>query len=178
MRDARITKKASFNALHNAVLGKPTEDTTTSPTTPNSSVGHSSPLKSSKGTDVNNNWLELYSEREEPVTLKEIIRGRPGGPKGKRYPIVRCFNTKDMTDDANFEPCILVKVRNDQFEVMDVNDDAKLEDDLSWKGDDGLENNWGMYYKYPSEEFVESYRRDLEMVEDTEDTDYLNHWTL
>jgi ribosomal protein S17 len=62
-----------------------------------------------------------------------------------------------------------VKVRNDQFEVMDVNDDTKLEDDLDWKGDDGLENNWNMYYKYPSEDFVQSYRRDLQLVEDTQD---------
>jgi hypothetical protein len=63
------------------LLGKPTEDTATSPTTPNSSVvGHS--LKSSEETNVYNHWLELYYEREEPVTLTEIIRGRPGG-KGK-----------------------------------------------------------------------------------------------
>jgi ribosomal protein S17 len=52
---------------------------------------------------------------------------------------------------------------------MDVNDDTKLEDDLDWKGDHGLEPNWNMYYKYPSEEFVQSYRRDLELVEDTQD---------
>ena len=125
-------------------------------------------MKRSDYTNVHNNWLELYSQRDEPVTLTEIIRGRPGG-LGQRYPIIRCFNTKDMTDDANFEPCILVKVRNDQFEVMDVNDDTKLEDDLDWKGDHGLEPNWNMYYKYPSEEFVQSYRRDLELVEDTQD---------
>jgi hypothetical protein len=74
-----------------------------------------------------------------------------------------------MTDDANFEPCILVKVRNDQFEVMDVNDDTKLEDDLDWKGDDELENNWNMYCKYPLEDFVQSYRRDLELVKDTQE---------
>jgi len=105
-RDARKTKQARLDALQNVLLGKPTEDTTTSPTTPNSSVGRGHPLKRSDNTNVHNNWLELYSQRDEPVTLTEIIRGRPGG-QGKRYPIIRCFNTKDMTDDANFEPCIL-----------------------------------------------------------------------
>ena len=70
-RVARKTKQARFDALQNVLLGKPTDDTTTSPTT------HS--LKSAEETNVYNHWLELYSVREEPVTLTEIIRGRPGG---------------------------------------------------------------------------------------------------
>ena len=30
--------------------------------------------------------------------------------------------------------------------------------DLEWEGDDGLANMWGLYYKFPNAQFIQSYK--------------------
>jgi hypothetical protein len=86
------------------------------------------------------------------------------------FPIVYNTNNKDITDDDNWAPCILIKVRKEQYEVLDVNGDLKVDKDIEWEGDDGLSSTWPMYHKYPSTTFVDSYRTRLEMAaEETED---------
>ncbi len=45
-------------------------------------------------------------------------------------------------------------MRKEQYEILDTNEDLKVGDDLEWNGDNGLANDWGMYYKYPSEAFI------------------------
>jgi len=30
--------------------------------------------------------------------------------------------------------------------------------DLEWEGDDGLANMWGLYYKFPDAQFIQSYK--------------------
>ncbi len=30
--------------------------------------------------------------------------------------------------------------------------------DLEWEGDNGLENLWGLYYKFPDAQFLQSYK--------------------
>jgi len=45
----------------------------------------------------------------------------------------------------NWEPCILVKVRNETWEVLNVHQNEQVEDDLDLEGDDGLKNTWGLY---------------------------------
>jgi hypothetical protein len=57
------------------------------------------------------------------------------------------MNNKDIHDDANWAPCILRKLRKEQlFEILDTNEADKVGDDLEWNSDDGLANDWGMYY--------------------------------
>jgi hypothetical protein len=85
------------------------------------------------------------------------------------FPIIYNINNKDITDDDNWAPCILIKVRKDQYEVLDVNGDLKVDEDIEWEGDDGLSSTWTMYHKYLSTTFVDSFRTRLEMAaEETE----------
>ena len=57
----------------------------------------------------------------------------------------------------------------DQYEVLDVNGDLKVDEDIEWEGDDGLSCTWTMYHKYPSITFVDSFCTRLEMAaEETE----------
>ena len=160
-RASRDIVRAKRDAMKDAVLPEPTTNRNIRDTTPNDSVV---PMKSAADAEVSNRWLELYEEREGAVTIEEISRARPGGPMGKQFPIIRCFNNKDITDDANWAPSILVKVRNDLFEVMDVNDDIKVDNDMDWDGDDGLFNTWSTYYKYPSKQSVDAYRTTLQVA--------------
>ena len=86
------------------------------------------------------------------------------------FPIIYCFNNKDISDDSNWAPCILRKIRKEQYEVLDMYDDTlKAQIDLYWGGDDGLSSLWGMYYKYPSETFVKSVRILNEIANDDEE---------
>ncbi len=87
------------------------------------------------------------------------------------FPIIYCFNNKDISDDSNWAPCILRKIRKEQYEVLDMYDDTlKVQIYLDWGGDDGLSSLWGMYYKYhPSETFVKSVRIENEIVNDDEE---------
>jgi hypothetical protein len=85
------------------------------------------------------------------------------------FPIIYSINNKGITDDDNWAPCILIRVRKDQYEVLDVNGDLKVDEDIEWEGDDGLLSTWTMYHKYPSTTFVDSFRTRLEMAaEETE----------
>jgi hypothetical protein len=171
MRGARDMKKAKIDALKVAVLSRPAENpisptTTLPPTTPpNDSAGQS---KSAEGTNISNRWMELYNERDgpdRPVSLPEIQQAKLRA----MFPIIYNTNNKDITDDDNWAPCILFKVRKDQYEVLDVNGDIKLDEDIEWEGDDGLSTTWTMYHKYPSTTFVDSFRTRLEMAaEETE----------
>ena len=69
-------------------------------------------------------------------------------------------------------PCILHKVRKEQYELLNANEDHKLDDDIDWGGDDGLSNSWSTYCKYPSKAFVESYRMEVQTTaEDIEALD-------
>jgi len=85
------------------------------------------------------------------------------------FPIIYNTNNKGITDKNNWAPCILIKGRKNQYEVLDVNGDLKVDEDIEWEGDDGLSSTWSMYYKHPSTMFVDSFRARLEMV--TEETE-------
>jgi hypothetical protein len=164
-KDARHMIIAKRDALKEAVLSKPAENPISPPTTPNDSAGC---LKSAEGTNFSNHWLELYEERGGPdrsVSLPEIQNSRLGA----MFPIIYCINNKDITDDDNWVPCILIKVRKDQYEVLVINGDLKVDEDLEWEGDNGLSGTWTMYHKYPSTTFVDSFCTRLEMAaEETE----------
>jgi hypothetical protein len=121
-------------------------------------------------TNISNRWLELYKERDgpdRPVSLPEIQKAK----RRAMFPIIYCINNKDITDDDNWAPCILNKVRKDQYEVMDVNGNLKVDKDIEWEGDDGLSTTWTMYHKYPSTTFVDSFCTRLEMAAENDKKD-------
>ena len=102
-------------------------------------------------------WLEMMDNRDR-LELEEIAHARVNSV----FPIIYCTNNKDINDIANWAPCILRKVRKEQYEVLDQHEQDQLEDDLPWGGDDGLSASWSMYYKYPTKEFLDAYLEDLE----------------
>ena len=65
------------------------------------------------------------------------------------------MHNEDINDDANFEPVILRKTGERRFEMKNVDDDIQLLDDCEWGG---IKKGWSVYYKYPSDAFVHSYR--------------------
>jgi hypothetical protein len=56
----------------------------------------------------------------------------------------------------NWESCNLKKVQKQTWEVLNVHQNEKVEDDLELEGDDGLKNTWGLYYKNSGDECVTS----------------------
>jgi hypothetical protein len=111
-------------------------------------------------------WFDLIDQQQHPVQLQHMSSAKLNSV----FPIIYCFNNKDISDDSNWAPCILRKIRKEQYEVLDMYDDTlKVQIDLDWGGDDGLSSLWGMYYKYPSETFVKSVRIENEIANDDEE---------
>jgi hypothetical protein len=165
-QESRKIKRLKTSALRTAIIGNSMENTATSPTTTKTK---------SKTCDIDVNlviWMQLIAERDPqiPVDLSELKSARIRSV----FPIVRCINNKDINDVANWEPCILVKVRTETWEVLNVHQTDKVEDDLDLEGDDGLNNTWGLYYKNVShgDEYVTSFVSNTEMRQfDTEKQD-------
>jgi hypothetical protein len=167
-QDRRNNKRLKTSALGTAIIGNRMEnsgalDLTTSPT-----KGKTCDIDVTKVI-----WMQLIAERDPlkpPVDLSELKSARIRSV----FPIVRCINNKDITNVANWEPCILVKVRKETWEVLNVHQTEKVEDDLDLEGDDGLKNTWGLYYRNVSadDEYFSSFVYKTEMsVFDTEKQD-------
>ncbi len=103
-------------------------------------------------------WIELIDESDNPVKLEEMLHAKVNSV----FPIIYCTNNKNIFDDSNWAPCILRNVRKEQYEVLDWHETDKVDEDLDWGGDDGLSSLWSMYYKYPTMEFVNLVRIELE----------------
>ncbi len=102
-------------------------------------------------------WLELIDEHADPVNLNEMSRARVNSV----FPIIYCTNNKNITDDSNWAPCILRKVLKKEYEVLDGQEQDKIED-LDWGGDDGFSASWSMYYEYPTKSYVNFFCNELE----------------
>jgi hypothetical protein len=72
----------------------------------------------------------------------------------------------DVTDHRNFCPAYLVKVSDSEYEIMDDGDDICFAT-LQMDGDDGLENIWGTFMKFPDDEFID-YCKDHSLFVDGE----------
>ena len=138
-QDSRKAKRLKTSALGNAVIGNNIEDS-----------GTTIPAKTKKSKACDDDissicWMQLLAERDpqEPVDLKELKSARIGSV----FPIIRCINNKDITNTENWASCILKRVRKETWEVLNVHQNEKVEDDLDLIGDDGLKNTWGLYYK-------------------------------
>jgi hypothetical protein len=75
----------------------------------------------------------------------------------QHVPVAYCINDKNIVDIASFVPAYLVKIGKNLWEVMDEHDE-KMEKQLDWDGDDGLDNLWGLYVKHPDETFCEYFK--------------------
>ena len=103
-------------------------------------------------------WLEMMHNHVNRVELEEIAHLRVNSV----FPIIYCTNNKNINDIANWAPCILRKVRKEQYEVLDQHEQDQLKEDLPWGGDDGLSASLSMYIKNPNKEFLDAYLEDLE----------------
>jgi len=128
-QDSRKAKRLKTSALGNAVIGNNIEDS-----------GTTIPAKTKKGKAYDDDissirWMQLLAERDpqEPVDLKELKSARIGSV----FPIIRCINNKDITNTENWAACILKKVRKETWEVLNVHQNEKVEDDLDLVGDVG-----------------------------------------
>ena len=96
-------------------------------------------------------WMELHRELDgNEVTLVEVVKSRIG----TSFAVICCINTKDVNDVSNWQPAILKKVMKETWEILDMHKRDKVSEDLELDGDDGLTNNWGMYLKSASDEYV------------------------
>jgi hypothetical protein len=59
----------------------------------------------------------------------------------------------------------LEKDYEENWEVLDMNERDKVDEDLDLEGDEGLRNIWGIYFKTPSNEYVRSFVMSLEDVQ-------------
>ena len=71
-------------------------------------------------------WLEWIDEHDNSVELEEMLHARVNSV----FPIIYCTNNKDIFDDSNWAPCILRKVRQEQYEVLDQHEMDKVDKDL------------------------------------------------
>jgi hypothetical protein len=88
-----------------------------------------SAVEKSDGLDeVSNHWIKLIRDRKIPVVKVEMQKAKIG----EFFPIIRCINSKDIRNPANFAAYILRKVQLGLFEVLDTNLTNKVEEDLEW----------------------------------------------
>jgi hypothetical protein len=65
-------------------------------------------------------WLDLIDQQQHPVQLQHMSSAKLNSVS----PIIYCFNNKDISDNSNWVPCILRKIRKEQYEVLDMCDDT------------------------------------------------------
>ena len=120
------------------------------------------PAKSNELDILSIRWMELQNARKgKEILLTELVNAQIGSS----FAIIRCINTKDICDNGNWKCCILRKILKETWEVLDMNERDKVDEDLELKGDEGLNNNWGLYFKTPTEDYVRSFVMSCEDVQ-------------
>ena len=71
------------------------------------------------------------------------------------FPCVACIDQKNILDRSTWLPAFLRKSSATTWDVLNMDFDHVVHD-LEWEGDDGLENMWGLYYKFPDTQFMQS----------------------
>jgi hypothetical protein len=167
--------RAKRIALQKALLGEPTLMLLSAKSPMSPSAMSPSPVEMPAGQktvgDVESSTccMELINNHEDPVTMENLIHAK----LKTLSPIIQCINNKDITNPENWQPCILMKVSKDSYEVLNIHETDKVGDDLDWGGDDGLNNNWTLYYKYPEQNLLASIAADAEhtqLCEEVQDT--------
>ena len=103
-------------------------------------------------------------ERESFEWMKEVesrgtfdITDLLAEPINRIFPCVACNDQKNILDRSTWILAFLRKSSATTWDVLNVDFDHVVHD-LEWEGDDGLENLWGLYYKFPDAQFMQSFR--------------------
>jgi hypothetical protein len=124
-------------------------------------TGLCKPTKSSGDEPLFNRWIELIDEckakNKGSVVLSEISRARVD----TYFPIIYCTDPdKKVNNDKDWEPCVLKKITQELYEVLDANEDPFfLKEEVEYDSDDGLTSLWGSAFKYPTLAFISTYRK-------------------
>ena len=78
-------------------------------------------------------------------------------PINRIFPCVACNDQKNILDRSTWIPAFLRKASATTWDVLNV-DFEHMVHDLEWEGDNGLENLWGLYYKFPDAQFLQSFK--------------------
>ena len=78
-------------------------------------------------------------------------------PINRIFPCVACNDQNNIQDRFTWILAFLRKLSATTWDVLNVDFDHVVHD-LEWEGDDGLENLWGLYYKFPDAQFMQSLR--------------------
>jgi len=78
-------------------------------------------------------------------------------PINRIFPCIACNDQKNILNPSTWVPAFLRKSSATTWDVLNVNLDPMVHD-LEWEGDDGLENLWGLYYKFPDTQFIQSFQ--------------------
>jgi hypothetical protein len=70
---------------------------------------------------------------------------------------VACIDQKNILDHSTWVPAFSRKSSATTWDILNV-DFAHMVHDLEWEGDDGLENLWGLYYKFLDAQFIQSFK--------------------
>jgi hypothetical protein len=115
---------------------------------PSSRLQNNSPVKSSHPNLQL--WEYLLNKRTLPAQKEELQTAK----NGWSFPIAYCTDTTDITSPSNFMPMILKKIKQDKFQLYLPNLTDQFGNVIDWDGDNGLENTWGYYHKYPDANFL------------------------
>ena len=78
-------------------------------------------------------------------------------PINRIFPCVACNDQKNILDRSTWIPAFLRKSSATTWDVLNVDFDHMVHD-LEWEGDNGLVNLWGLYYKFPDAQFLQSFK--------------------
>ena len=78
-------------------------------------------------------------------------------PINRIFPCVACNDQKNILDRSTWFPAFLRKSSATTWDVLNV-DFNHVVHDLEWEKDDGLENLWGLYYKFSDAQFIQSFK--------------------
>jgi hypothetical protein len=97
-------------------------------------------------------WIKEVESRGT-VELTDLL----AEPVNRIFPCVACIDQKNILDRSTWLPAFLRKSSASTWDVLNVDFDPVVHD-LQWEGDEGLENMWGLYYKFPDTQFVQSFK--------------------
>jgi hypothetical protein len=75
----------------------------------------------------------------------------------QHVPVAYCINEKNIANVASFVPVFLVKIGKNLWEVMDEHNE-KMDKQIDWDGNDGLNNLRDLYIKHPDKMFCEYFK--------------------
>ena len=97
-------------------------------------------------------WLKEV-ERRGTFDITDLL----AEPISRMFPCIACNDQKNILDHSTWVPAFLRKSSATTWDILNIDFDHMVHD-LEWDGDDGLENLWGLYYKLPDAQFIQSFK--------------------